>query len=87
MQIRGLGVVLESHLEQGDCVERLTAFDKALGSLESRVLPQVRRFKELGATTEEDIPRVEPLDHVPRSLTAPELADESNESETTPDER
>lgn len=34
----------------------LDAYEKATGSMESRILPSVRRFKELGVTGGEDIP-------------------------------
>ena len=47
-------------------------FNKARASLESRVLPGARKFKELKATTGEEIIEVEPIDEVPGTLTAPE---------------
>jgi len=43
-------------------------YNKAVGSLESSVLPQARRFKELGAATGEDIPELKQVDVSPRSL-------------------
>ena len=43
-------------------------YNRAVGSFESRVLPQARKFKELGAGGEEDIPKLEMLDRVPRQL-------------------
>ncbi len=54
------------------------AFNQAVGSLESRVLPSARRFRELGAATGADLPELEPLETQPRQLTAPE-ASESEE--------
>jgi DNA recombination protein RmuC len=47
-------------------------YNKAVGSLESRVLPSARRFKELGAATGEEIVEAEPVDETPRALAAPE---------------
>jgi DNA recombination protein RmuC len=43
------------------------AYNGAVGSLESRVLPAARRFKDLGAATGEEIPQLESLRHEPRS--------------------
>lgn len=54
----------------------LEAYNKAVGSLERNVLVKARRFKDLQAATNvEDIPRLEPMDRVPRVLQAPELTD------------
>ncbi len=50
------------------------AFNKAVGSLEARVLPSARRFKDLGAATGAELPPVDPVETVPRALTAPELS-------------
>jgi len=44
------------------------AYNKAVGSMESRILPSVRRFKELGVTGADEIPVVEQIDQTPRSL-------------------
>ena len=49
-------------------------FNKARGSLESRVLPGARKFKELKATTGEEIVEVDPIDEVPGTLSSPESA-------------
>ena len=46
-------------------------YNQAVGSLESRVLPAARRFKDLGAATGDDIPQLEPLVNDPRAPTAP----------------
>ena len=48
------------------------SYNRAVGSLESRVLPSARKFKELGAATGEEIIEVEPVDDAPRALSAPE---------------
>jgi DNA recombination protein RmuC len=44
------------------------AFNKAVGSLESRVLVTARKFQELGAYAGDDIDALEALDHFPRML-------------------
>lgn len=49
------------------------AYNTTVGSLEVRVLPGARRFKELGAATGEDVPVLPTLDTVARPLRAPEL--------------
>jgi DNA recombination protein RmuC len=50
------------------------AYNKAVGSLESRVLVSARKFKDLASvTTESDIADLEPVEHAPRALQAPEM--------------
>ncbi len=50
-----------------------TAYNQAVGSIESRVLPAARRFKELGAASGSEIVTIEPVDTQPRQLAIPEL--------------
>jgi DNA recombination protein RmuC len=54
-------------------------YNKAVGSLEGRVLPSARKLKELGAATGDVLPVIEPVDESPRSLAAAE----SDAAETT----
>jgi DNA recombination protein RmuC len=52
------------------------AYNSATGSLESRVLAQARRFKELGAATGEDIGEASPVEASPRELVVPPASEE-----------
>lgn len=62
--------VLSGHLAGvGDALAKaVESYNRAVGSLEGRYLPAVRRFKELGATTADDIPALEPVEQAPRTL-------------------
>lgn len=63
----------------GDALGKATmAYNKAVGSLESRVLVQARRFKELGAAAGDDIPEIETVSHAPRQLAIPGLGPEDD---------
>jgi DNA recombination protein RmuC len=52
----------------------MSAYNKAAGSLESRVLVTARKFKELSASSSDEIPAIEPVDVTPRRLDVPEFA-------------
>jgi DNA recombination protein RmuC len=49
------------------------AYNKAVGSLESRVLVTARRLKEKGIPAPEELPELDVIDHTARALGAPEL--------------
>ena len=49
------------------------SYDRLVGSLEQKVLPGARRFKELGVQATSDLEPVEPLRLVVRPVTKPEL--------------
>jgi DNA recombination protein RmuC len=51
------------------------AYNKAVGSLESRVLPSARRFRELGAAGGDELPEMDTVDTRARQLTAPEAGE------------
>ena len=59
---------------RGSLVSAVDAFDATVGSLESRVLPSARKFKELGATTEEEIEALEKIGREPRAVRVAALA-------------
>ncbi len=44
------------------------SYNKAIGSLENRVLVSARKFSELGASVAEDIPELEPIETTARAL-------------------
>ncbi|MEX2146295.1 MAG: DNA recombination protein RmuC [Candidatus Rokuibacteriota bacterium] len=66
---------LTAHFEKvgGALGNATTAFNNAVGSMESRVLPAARKFRDLGAATGDDIDTLKAINQVPRSLAAPEL--------------
>jgi DNA recombination protein RmuC len=60
--------------------QSVDAYNKAVGSLELRVLPAARRFKEMGAAGGDEIETLDPVDKVARGVDAgdemPEMAGE-----------
>jgi DNA recombination protein RmuC len=50
------------------------SFNQALGSFESRLLPQSRRIRELGGAGRKELPEIAALDEQPREPRVPELA-------------
>jgi DNA recombination protein RmuC len=56
------------------------SYNKAVGSLESRVLVSARKFSELGASVAEDIPELEPIETTARALSF-DWDDDSPENE------
>ena len=82
LQISGLGkelytrvrVMAQHFVDMRKALDRTVyTFNRAVSSLESRVLPSARKFKELGAVGSEDIPQLESVDQQARGLQAPEL--------------
>ncbi|MFL6237149.1 MAG: DNA recombination protein RmuC [Thermoanaerobaculia bacterium] len=59
--------------------QSVDAYNKAVGSLELRVLPAARRFKEMGAAGGDEIETLDPVDKVTRAVDAsdemPEIAE------------
>ncbi len=64
-----MGVLTEHLSNVGSALTKaVESYNRAVGSLEDRYLPSVRKFKELGATSAEDIPTLEPVEKAPRLL-------------------
>jgi DNA recombination protein RmuC len=81
-RLRTLG---EHFDELGRSLGRATAaFNRAVGSMESRVLPAARRFRDLGAAAGADIPPLEAVDQQPRELAAPEFPRQLDVTEREP---
>jgi len=51
------------------------SYNKAIGSLEGRVLPSARRLQELGVDSKKQISIVDPIEKTARQIQAPELND------------
>jgi DNA recombination protein RmuC len=50
------------------------AFNRTVGALQERVLPSVRKFKELGIASKKDLKEFEPIDSAPREVPVIESA-------------
>ncbi|MHB1565208.1 MAG: DNA recombination protein RmuC [Acidiferrobacter sp.] len=71
---RRITVLGKGWSETGTQLRRaVECYNRAVGTLESRVLPQARRFRDLRAGDEDVIPPVEAIAEEPRPLTAVEL--------------
>ena len=46
----------------------VSRYNEGVGSMESRVLTQARRFRELGVSTTRELPELQPIDATPRAL-------------------
>jgi DNA recombination protein RmuC len=80
--------LLAGHITQvGTGLDRaVESYNKAVGSLESRVLVSARKFAEMGASVADDIPQLEPIETTARALSF-EWDEEGTSSEATEDER
>jgi len=70
--IAGIGKGLEKANE---------AYNSAVGSLESRVLPAARKFKDLGTVSGAGIPVLSPVESSPRRLQPPEPSESPDKDE------
>jgi DNA recombination protein RmuC len=76
-----IGTLLEHFEEVGRSLGgAVKSYNKAAGSLEARLLVAARKFKELGATTGDELSRIEPVEETPRALVAPEKESKGQES-------
>jgi DNA recombination protein RmuC len=80
--------LLAGHITQvGTGLDRaVESYNKAVGSLESRVLVSARKFAELGASVADDIPELEPIETTSRALSF-DWDEEDVAPETPEDER
>lgn len=80
--------LLAAHITQvGTGLDRaVESYNKAVGSLESRVLVSARKFAELGASVADDIPELEPIETTARALSF-EWDDDDALPEAAEDER
>ena len=83
-EIKNLGKVLYERLsiladhfgKVGLNLDRaITAYNEAVGSLETRVLPAARRFQELDVAAVDEIDEVKPVEKSTRALQAAEFVD------------
>jgi DNA recombination protein RmuC len=83
--IRALGLELyerlcvmgEHFVRVGDRLSgSVEAYNKAVNSLESRVLVSARKFKDLGVSSTKELEALAPVEHVPRRLQAPDMVDD-----------
>jgi DNA recombination protein RmuC len=60
--------VLAEHVSDiGQSLGRsVQAYNKAIASLESRILPAARKFKDLGVSSDRDLPLLDPVEAMPR---------------------
>jgi DNA recombination protein RmuC len=67
--------VMAMHFEEvaRGLMRSVEAYNKAVGSLESRVLVTARRLKDKGITAPEEVPELETIDQTARPIGAPEL--------------
>lgn len=75
-------VTLTDHFNDlGKSLDRaVDSYNKAVGSMESRVLISARHFKEMGTVTGQEIPVLEPVDHTVRSLNPPKPSKRSGDA-------
>ncbi len=79
--------LLAGHITQvGTGLDRaVESYNKAVGSLESRVLVSARKFAELGASVADDIPELEPIETTARALSF-EWDDDDTSADTAEDQ-
>jgi DNA recombination protein RmuC len=93
MQISGLGkelytrvrVMAQHFADMRKALDRtVLTYNRAVSSMETRVLPSARKFRELGAVNTDEIPQLESVQQLPRALQAPELIAAQERDEQPP---
>jgi DNA recombination protein RmuC len=81
-----IGVLADHFFKMGKSLDQtVELYNKAVGSLEGRVLVTARKFKELGASTGADIDAPENIDRAARALQSPEMSADQAESDNSKD--
>jgi hypothetical protein len=62
----------------------VNAYNQGAGSLDARVLPQLRRLEEAGAGSEKPLPPLAGLETPARLIVAPELTEREDANATEP---
>ena len=80
---------LASHFDSvGTALGRaVNAYNAFVGSMETRVLPSARRFRDLGAASGDEITSLAPVEQAPRQPDAPEYPRQLTTSETAEEGR
>jgi DNA recombination protein RmuC len=74
-----ISTLTEHFSNVGRNIERAAeAYNKAIGSLESRVLVSARKFRELGSASGDEIDTLQPIEKTTRVIQALEANNESN---------
>jgi DNA recombination protein RmuC len=82
-----IATFLEAYAKLGRTLNSaVNAYNQGAGSLDARVLPQLRRFEEAGAGSEKPVPRLAGLDTPAKLIVAPELTEQAGTREPPPAE-
>ena len=75
--------VMTTHLDKlGKHLDRsVEAYNRTLRSVESRVLVTARKFREMGVSSVDELPDLEPIERVPQAPGQPEIAGLIDEGE------
>ena len=67
--------VMASHVDKlGKSLDRsVEAYNRTLQSMESRVLVTARKFREMGVSSSEELPDLDPVERVPQAVGQPEI--------------
>jgi DNA recombination protein RmuC len=68
--------VMASHMEKlGKNLDRsVEAYNRTLRSMETRVMVTARKFREMGVSSPDELPDLEPVERIPQAVGQPEIA-------------